>query len=227
MRTARQVAARRWLVATMTPGLLLVAGAGWLAGQLGSVLLGVSQTTAGDHAAAEGSFSAAERIGVVERWVAPFDRGVALYHQGQWDAASSSFERAAALAPSQSQCRVRLNWAWSLEAAAKGAGDDPVSSLARLQQAQFILAAAPCQADDAAPTDAEGKSGELEQQWNDTRERIDSESSAQPTEAPDDPVVPKDNSEELANREQQAQEQRQQALDEATREESDDGQKNW
>lgn len=230
MRTARQVAARRWLVATTIPALLLLVAAAWLGLQLGAVQVGLRQSAAEDHAAAAESFTLAERVSIVERWVAPFDLGTAQYRQRQWDAAAGSFERAAELAPSSAQCRIRLNWAWSLESAADAlaTGDDPIGSVARLQQAQFILSAAPCGTDDAAAGDEAGRSGELEGQWNQTRQRIESKSdSTTVPEAPDEQQEQRDETVELNQRQLQAQQQRQQALDEQTRNDSSDGEKNW
>lgn len=230
MRSARQVAARRWLVALTLPGLALLGAAGWLALQLGAVQVGLFQAGRQDHAAAADSFDLARRVSVVERWVAPFDLGTAQYRLAEWDAAAASFEEAAGHAPATAQCRIRLNWAWSLEAGADALADgaDPLGAIARLQQAQFILSTAPCGADQAAPDDEEGRSGELEGQWNQTRQRIETKSDrTEAPEAPEEPTDTPDNTEQLAERQLQAQQQRQIVQDQQTRAEPSDGEKTW
>lgn len=230
MRTRDAVRARRWLWATLIPALIMLGAAAWLAVQLAAVHVGTAQSRTGDYAAAERSFALGTRASVVEHWIPVFDHGTAQYHQGLWDGAAADFERAAGLAPADAQCRIRLNWAWSLEAGADEflAGDDMPGAMVRLQQAQLILSTAECH-DALSPTDDSGTpQGTLEQQWDDTRERIENKSDDAPP-VDDDENEGRDESQDsdLADRQQQAQEQRQQLEDQTTAVSPDDGQRTW
>lgn len=232
MRTKNAVSARRWLWTTsLAAGVLLIAAA-VLGFQLAAVQVGLSRTAAGDHAAAETAFAAAEGPAVVDRWVPPFDRGTAQYRLAQWDAAAASFERALAMAPLGAQCRVRLNWAWSLEAGADAlAKTDASGAMARLTQAQMILATAPCEDQPADGQADNAPAGSLEDQRNDTRNRLSekagqtqppNDSDEQPSDAP-----PPENSAKLSHRQQLAEQQRQQVMDQRGNTSDTDGEKTW
>lgn len=209
--------ATRWLWATLLPAVVLLVAGGVLMFQIGSVQLGLARGARADHAAAAEAFERADALPVVERWIPSFNGGTAAHGMRQWDAAAGRFERAANLAPAREQCRIRLNWAWSLEAGADElAATDPVGSVARLQQAQFILALASCSEDI------------LEEQWNDARERIEDKTTGrEPPPQEEESSEASDNSDELLERELQAQEQRQQVMDEETRGDATDGEKTW
>ncbi|MCR1785895.1 hypothetical protein KVF89_25395 [Nocardioides carbamazepini] len=86
--------------------------------------LGERAWRSGDPAAAERLFSLTGRLNVVQRWISPFNRGVAAHERREWADAADWFEQAMALAPESARCRVALSWAWSLEAA----GDELASS---------------------------------------------------------------------------------------------------
>lgn len=229
MRTTDQVRARRWLWATLPVAALLLAAAGLLGFQVGAVARGVALAGAGDQAAAERAFAAADRVATVDRWVPVFDHGTTQYRLKLWDSAAADFERAAGLAPSSAQCRIRLNWAWSLEAGADELmADDVPGAVVRLQQAQLVLSTAPCPGELSPSDERDSPDGSLEQQWNDTRQRIETKTGdAPPRDADDSGEEPEDKDNQLNDREQQALEQRQQVIDEGTRAESEEGQKTW
>ncbi len=229
MRTREAVRARRWLWATLLPAAVLLGAAGWLAVQLGAVQVGVQRSHEGDYAGAARAFGVAQRVAAVERWVPAFDHGTAQYRLRLWDAAAGDFERAAGMAPTGPQCTIRLNWAWSLEAGADEllAAEDVPGAMVRLQQAQLVLSTAPCPGQLSPADDAGSPPGTLEDQWNDTRQRLeDKTDGTPPVEAnPEDSPDPSES--QLADRERQAQEQRQQVIDEGTNAESNEGQKTW
>jgi hypothetical protein len=231
MRTKAHARAARWRWGTIIPALVLLIAAGWLAAQLALVQSGLEETRAENHPAAEKSFALAGTIGVVERWIPAFNHGTANYRMRQWDAAATQFERAAALAPATEQCQIRLNWAWSLEASADEliANDDVMGSVTRLQQAQLILATASCPSEVSTSESPDAPEGTLEEQWNQTRERIESKTSDDkpPEETDDSSNDDQDPDGELTAREQQAQEQQQQAIDDGSRSEGNEGEKTW
>ncbi|MFT3887458.1 MAG: hypothetical protein QM713_04750 [Arachnia sp.] len=217
--------ARRWLWATLIPAVLLLCAAGWLALQLSAVQVGVQRSRAGDAAGAERAFATAGRLAVVERWVPAFDHGTAQYGLRLWDAAAADFERAAGLAPDDAQCLVRLNWAWSLEAGADEllSSSDTKGGMVRLQQAQLVLSTARC----PARSTPGGDRGTLAQQLAETAQRLEDKTGDTPPDEPEaeDPSEAKDH--QLADREQQAAEQRQQVVDQGSGVAPDDGQRTW
>lgn len=228
MITRRQQLARRWLWATVPAAIALLAAAALLAWQLAFVQVGLARTDAGDDAGAAGAFEAAEAFPVVDRWVPAFDLGTAHYKMKHWDAAADSFEQSLALAPVGAQCRILLNWAWSLEAGADALAEtDTSGAFARLTQAQLILATAPCD-ERASDADADQNSG-LAKQASDTRDRLSEKSGqTQPDDSSEDSDQDEsDPSEELSHREQQAAQQRQQAIDRKAGATPSDGEKTW
>ena len=229
MRTRDAVRARRWLWATLIPALAMLGAAAWLSIQLTAVQVGNAQSLAGDYAAAERSFALGTRASVVERWIPVFDHGTAQYRLRLWDAAAGDFERAAGMAPTGPQCTIRLNWAWSLEAGADEllAAEDVPGAMVRLQQAQLVLSTAPCPGQLSPADDAGSPPGTLEDQWNDTRQRLEDKTDGTPPVAADPEDSPDPSESQLADRERQAQEQRQQVIDEGTNAESNEGQKTW
>ncbi|QXT63601.1 hypothetical protein [Tessaracoccus palaemonis] len=229
MRTRRQVLARRWLVATTLPAIALLCAAAVLGFQLAAVQVGLARTDRGDHAGAAEAFAAAETLPVVDSWVPAFDRGTAQYRLRQWDAAADSFERAMGRAPVGVQCRVLLNWAWSLEAGADQLADtDKAGSYARLTQAQLILSTAPCGEEATGSEGDDAPSGDLQDQLDDTSNRLSEKSGqTQPDTEADDETDDSDNSEQLADRQQQAEQQRRQVEDRTGEQTTDDGQKTW
>jgi tetratricopeptide (TPR) repeat protein len=105
----------------------------------------------GDRAWRSGNIEAAQRwfemshsVNVAERWIAPYNLGVAAASAGNWYLAASRFEDAYETAPSSARCVVALNWSWSLEALGDefAAAGDSSQSQARWSEAESVLAKA-------------------------------------------------------------------------------------
>ncbi len=128
----RRRALRRWLLlAGVLPLLLCVALALKVGVMLAHDRAGRDALADGAAARARDSFAANRSLNLLQPWVAPYDEGVARFTLGDHGGAVVSFEAALADAPSQEQCRVRVNLALSLEAVgdqaatAGGAAGDP------------------------------------------------------------------------------------------------------
>lgn len=216
----------RMLLLRVLTALLLMAVGAILGAQLLFIGMGTIASQRGDHLAAHDAYHRAERVSLVARWVAPFNRGVANYELRRWDAAVLDFALATQRAPEDQQCMVRLNWAQALEASADGfrEQDDLAGALVRYQEALVVLSLAQC------PEDATGADGgSLSEQWRDARQRLDQKSrttgEAQPQEQQHQTQV--DPQAELDEREQQAQQERQRAEDAADGQTSGEGQRTW
>lgn len=179
------------------------------------VNLGRSALDRGDTATATSRFASAEKWATVQKWVAPYDGGVAQYRASRFDAAASKFETAAGLAPEEEQCRIRLNWAWSLEASADRweRADNHPEALIRLRQGVSVLTVARCTTSSQAA------------QMNSTRSRMDGKArgSADEGEQSNASGQGSDRQDELEKREKEAQAQRQKALDQANTSRKDAG----
>ncbi|WP_418058815.1 hypothetical protein [Pimelobacter simplex] len=103
--------------------------------------LGDRAWRAGDPAAAERSFEISGRLNLVQRWIAPYNRGVAAYGQRRWGDAAGWFEQALDLAPESARCRVALNWSWTLEEAGDelAAAGDRTGAAGRWNEALVVL----------------------------------------------------------------------------------------
>lgn len=110
---------RRWIVMTavISISLLLVLSLKIVTMQVGQIL-GDRAWRSGDSVAAERYFELSGQANFFQRWIAPFNRGVAAHGQREWDDAVMWFVEALELAPDSARCRIVLNWVWTLEAAA-------------------------------------------------------------------------------------------------------------
>ena len=117
--------------------------------------LGERAWAAGEPAAAERWFALADRVDVVERWRAPYDRGVAVFGQGRWLEATGLFARAQATVPEEHLCRVVLNRSLALETLGDELKerDDAAGARMRWNEAQEVLT-------DARGCSAEGEGGD-------------------------------------------------------------------
>jgi tetratricopeptide (TPR) repeat protein len=132
-------------------------------------LLGERAWDAGDPVAADRRFEVAGRLNVAERWIAPYNRGVAAYGQGAWGDAGDRFEEALDLAPESARCRVALNWTWSLEAA----GDELAAGGFDQDATTAWNAAAGVLEDVEECTDGSAATAE-QQEHEETRQRLES-----------------------------------------------------
>ncbi len=132
--------------------------------------LGERAWASGDPTAAERWFARADRIDVLERWRAPYDRGVAVFGQGRWLEAAELFARAQATVPEEHLCRVVLNRSLALETLGDELKerDDVAGARMRWNEAQDVLA-------EARGCSAEGEGGDGGEQ--------DQESSSEETES--------------------------------------------
>ncbi|MDO4413101.1 tetratricopeptide repeat protein [Cutibacterium sp.] len=170
----------------------------------------------GDSASAEGKFTAAEKLATIDKWIAPYDAGVARYTRGNYDGAASKFEKAAGLAPDEEQCRVRLNWAWSLEASADryATADNRDEALVRWRQGKAVL------------TDTQCTSSSQQTAVRSTRSRLDRKrqnGGAGNAGEEADSSGQQNKEDELEQKLKKAQEQRQKALDQANTSQKDAG----
>lgn len=144
----------RWRVLTgaLVVGLVLAVPGVLIGIQWASTALGNRAWRGSDAVAAESWHSLALRTNVVERWMAPYNRGTASFAKRSWQAAADDFEHAAELAPEAEQCRVRLNWSWSLEALGDefAVAGDRQAAAAYWTQAEQVLIDARCPVEEAA-----------------------------------------------------------------------------
>ena len=87
--------ALRWAVGGAATVLLASCLGLALLAQLGLTALGTAAWKRGDPLAAEQAFSRGLAVNLVDRWVLPFDRGVARFSQRSWSGAAEDFELAA------------------------------------------------------------------------------------------------------------------------------------
>ena len=104
----------------------------------------------GDFAAAAREFDANRSVNPFQRWVAPFDEGVARHSDGDLDAAIRDYGVALESVPQSRECTVRVNLALAHEARgdALAASGDADGSRRAWQTGRDVLAAGRC------PTDA-------------------------------------------------------------------------
>lgn len=141
----------RAMTVVVIAALLLALAGGMLGRSLWLLGSGNDALRRGDLVTARARFDRARHPGLIETWKAPYDTGVADYSLGSFDAAAADFEDASKRAPQSEQCRVRLNWAWSLEAAADRLAKDGrrAEALVRWRQGLAVLADVKCSAQDS------------------------------------------------------------------------------
>lgn len=122
---------------------------GWLATGAGNRAF-----DAADHRGADEWHALAERLALTDRWIPAYNRGVANHGARSWLAAAEQFAAAAETAPAQFQCRVRLNWAWTLEAQADEleAAGDREAAVPLWGQATQVLVEANCSDEQPEPS---------------------------------------------------------------------------
>ncbi len=217
-----------WLV---LPGLLAVAllvAAIVLALQLVFLNAGNSAWQDQDNADAEHQYTRSMNLSVLNKWIPVHNRGVARYDLKSWDASADDFEQAAALAPAERQCTVKLNWSLALESGADALreADDVPGALLRYTQAEVVLAGATC------PDEPAAGGGTLADAWNEARQRVESKKTAGNATwtPPDETSSSEDLTDELDERAKQAQEERQRAEEQQTGTdpvEGGSGERNW
>lgn len=181
----------------------LLLGAAWFTSGLAAVHSGNAAHQEGDHDEALARYEVADRWLLPERWVLPFNRGVVRHELGDHDVAAAEFADAAAVAPEEHQCSVRLNWTLTLEAAARNAdaAGDPSSAAALTANALAVLADASCGEDRA-------------EQWRGARERLESRrSGSSPPSEPSSPTPEPSDEEQLDERQHRAQEEYRRAVE--------------
>lgn len=206
-----------WSAAVL--GVLVSVLASWFAVGLCLTALGNAAHADGDLPRAEKHHAAAAGWLWVERWLAPYNLGVVHHEQGRFGDAAGAFQRAAALAPAEQQCAVRLSWAHSLEAAADGLvlSGDATSATAWYLNAEAVLADAVCSDELGSVRD------EARRRLEDKR-RDDASASSDPDQ-PTDPDAAQE--EELERRERSAQQQFRAGTEDRERPELGDGEKTW
>jgi tetratricopeptide (TPR) repeat protein len=190
--------------------------------------LGERDWRSGDPRAAQGWFGWTARINLVERWIAPYNQGVAAHAQRRWDEAAERFERSYDLAPDTAHCRVALNWAWTLEAAGDelDAAGDPQTAALRWSAAKTVLdRAGECDENDAAQQPSEPEPPTPQQQPNQTQQRLDQklETDERPPPEKPQPPDPDQQAEQLAERNRDGARDKQRSEDQREGEPPDDG----
>ncbi len=198
-----------WLIVPGLMAVLLLGAAVILTLQLIFLSSGNTAWQERDNAEATRQYSRSISMSVLNKWIPVFNRGVARFELASWDASAADFEQAAALAPDERQCTVRLNWSLALESGADALreADDVPGALVRYTQAEVVLAEATC------PNEPASGGGTLLDNWNEARQRVESkkaEGNATWT-PPDESSNAADPSDELDERTKQAQEERQRA----------------
>lgn len=143
----------------------------------------------GDPESALGWFSAAHHVNVAERWIAPYNSGVAAYGLGQWQRSAEYFADARQTVPEHALCRVVINQVLAIEAHgdALDAKDDPQGAQAKYSQAQSILAEAEGCAADSEDAGADGEdSKDEESQSESSPEEAESDADAGKPGEPED-----------------------------------------
>jgi tetratricopeptide (TPR) repeat protein len=202
---------RSVLVTASVAVLVLLVVAGALTWVQVSQALGARAWREGDALTAAHRFAAGSRLNPVERWKAPFNRGVAAYSLKAWAEAAAWFETAMDRAPEGGRCRVALNWAWTLEALGDEleAGGDHDGAGGQWRSAQAVLAKATNCDEDPGAASSEREQAEQ------TQGRLDQKSAgAQAPHAPEDGDAAEQNQhQQLEERNRQGAANRQQRED--------------
>lgn len=129
---------------------------------------GRAALAAGDHDDAAARFSANRWFGTVERWVAPYNEGVASARAADLVAALNDFRAALDLAPSDRECLVLHNIAVVHEQLGDAAVDtDGSGAIDSYRQARSALASAACLGRDDAGADVTADSVVLDERVRD------------------------------------------------------------
>ncbi len=174
----RRVRGRRSMLVGTIMGMVLLLAAILIAAQSVFTLLGNTSWRDENYTQAVAWHTKAMQVSVVDRWKAPFNRGVAYYGQRSWTNASNDFARAAELAPSQQQCLIRLNWAWALEAAADELQrvNDAEGARERWNEARTVLRDADCP-DEQTEEQQQSEQEQDQQDDNDQQQEEDQQDS--------------------------------------------------
>jgi hypothetical protein len=187
----------------------------------------------GDPVAAAGWFGLNDRLNLAERWIAPYNLGVAAHGQRAWMQAAAWFEEASTLAPTDQLCRVLLNQALSLEAAGDElrASGDTTGARARYGEAQAALSrSGGCEGAAAGGSDSsEGDS--KDQQIEAAAERLEEKTTGRRgagTPSAGEGEADDTRADRLAERNREAARRKQEAEDEdRTQEEPDEPGRTW
>lgn len=219
--------ARHNLLFGLMAALILGVPAAVLGSQLVLTAAGNSAWQEGDYVSAANWHTRAVEVAFVERWLPHYNRGVARFGARSWLDAARDFARASELAPENRQCTIRLNWAWSLEAAGDelDATNDRPSANRLWNEAQYVLSDTDCPQEQRAeqPEQINGpdQGGDTEHvtqpkgssaaQQSDTIQRLQQKQTGQRESGPG---ASQDPAGELESRERQAQEELQRSIDE-------------
>ncbi|WP_028660530.1 hypothetical protein [Nocardioides insulae] len=138
------------LLAGLLPALILLAFAAKVGLMLGNQSSGDRAYAAGDFPAALEDYDANRRLNVLERWIAPFDAGVAAFRTGDHQGAVARYREALTVVPEDRECVVRINLALAFEAL----GDDAARSGDRAAAEQHWQAGVNALAEGGCPQDA-------------------------------------------------------------------------
>jgi len=99
-----------------------------------------------EYADARSGFLGLRDLGLVERWVAPFNAGTAAFREQEYADAVELFEEALEVVPSERACEVRVNLALTHEAAGNAARKDKsrATALTSFRDARTALGAGGC-----------------------------------------------------------------------------------
>lgn len=178
------------LVRSVLAGTICLAAAVPFAGSWGATGAGNRAFHEADHRAAADWHALAARLAMTDRWIPAYNRGVAAHGARSWVAAAEHFAAAAETAPAEFQCRVRLNWAWTLEAQAdelESAGDR-AAAVPLWGQASQVLVEANCSDEDAEPSPQPSEPDDAESQ--DPEQQPSEQPEQEPSEDPADPGEP-------------------------------------
>jgi tetratricopeptide (TPR) repeat protein len=138
---------RRRLLLAGIPLVLVALAVQWkVATMLGNDSDGRADYAAGSYADAQDAFASNGTLNLVEAWISPYDDGTARYRLEDFAGAVRSLEDALATAPSEEECRVRINLALAHEAVGDkaAAGEQARRKLEAWQDALDVLEKGGC-----------------------------------------------------------------------------------
>ncbi len=138
---------RRWLLLAGLPLALVALALQWkVAAMVGHDRDGRADYAAGSYADAQDAFASNQSLNVLQAWISPYDDGTARYRLADFAGAVRLLEDALGAAPSEHECRVRINLALAHEAVGDeaAAGEDPGTALAHWQDGVDVLEAGGC-----------------------------------------------------------------------------------
>lgn len=182
----RRVGRRRLLLWAAPLAVLLLLFAGKVAVMQWSNAAGRAAYEGKDFGGAAEAFGRNGTLNLLERWVAPFNEGDALFGRQDHAGAVDRFGRALETVPHAHECTVRINLATVHEAvgdAAREAGDTDAAKTA-YEQARTVLADGRCPTDAGQGAEQSAEAEEDDQRLQDKLRELGADPRPTPTPSP-------------------------------------------